>query len=164
LRKLALPYTIRRNGVYQLNLRWHKDFLRYSLATRDPQIALSKVNRVIETIVAESPQTSPSVIKRKVLAALNEFRDHTPEKPVYDTRHSDSLLLSDAFRAYKEEQVIESWHTRTTQQNESTFKILKEIVGDISLVEVSRETARKYKRALLLYPANCSGQLIPDTE
>jgi hypothetical protein len=34
MRKLSVPYTIVRGGVYYLNLRWNNQFIRQSLATK----------------------------------------------------------------------------------------------------------------------------------
>ena len=44
MRKLAVPYTIKRNGVYYLNLRWQKSFIRWSLSTTDATVAFNVVN------------------------------------------------------------------------------------------------------------------------
>jgi hypothetical protein len=42
MRKLSVPYTINRRGVYYLNLRWNNQFIRQSLATKDPMEAFQK--------------------------------------------------------------------------------------------------------------------------
>jgi hypothetical protein len=46
MRKLSVPYTIKRNGIYYLNLRWNSPFIRQSLATKDPMEAFQKVNQL----------------------------------------------------------------------------------------------------------------------
>ena len=44
MRKLAIPYTIQRNGIYYLNVRWKNEIIRQSLATKEPLEALKRVN------------------------------------------------------------------------------------------------------------------------
>jgi hypothetical protein len=46
MRKRSVPYTINRRGVYYLNLRWNNQFIRQSLATKDPMEAFQKVNQI----------------------------------------------------------------------------------------------------------------------
>lgn len=46
MRKLSVPYTIVRGGIYYLNLRWNNQFIRQSLATKDPMEAFQKVNQL----------------------------------------------------------------------------------------------------------------------
>ena len=46
MRKRSVPYTIVRGGVYYLNLRWNNQFIRQSLATKDPMEAFQKVNQL----------------------------------------------------------------------------------------------------------------------
>ena len=46
MRKLSVPYTIVRGGIYYLNLRWNNQFIRQSLATKDPMEAVQKVNQL----------------------------------------------------------------------------------------------------------------------
>ena len=46
MRKLSVPYTINRRGIYYLNLRWNNQFIRQSLATKDPMEAFEKVNQL----------------------------------------------------------------------------------------------------------------------
>ena len=55
MRKLSVPYTIKRNGIYYLNLRWNNQFIRQSLATKDPMEAFQKVNQLAP--IFSSPQT-----------------------------------------------------------------------------------------------------------
>ena len=67
---------------------------------------------------------------------------------------ASSLLLSEGFSLYKEEQLIENWGARTASQNEATFKQLIEVVGDIPIDAVTKAIVRQYKQTLLIYPAN----------
>ena len=46
MRKLSVPYTINRRGIYYLNLRWNNQFIRQSLATKDPMEAFEKVSQL----------------------------------------------------------------------------------------------------------------------
>jgi hypothetical protein len=46
MRKRSVPYTIKRNGIYYLNLGWNNQFIRQSLATKDPMEAFQKVNQI----------------------------------------------------------------------------------------------------------------------
>jgi len=49
MRKRSVPYTIVRGGVYYLNLRWNNQFIRQSLATKDPMEAFQIVFLVSDT-------------------------------------------------------------------------------------------------------------------
>ena len=44
MRKLSVPYTINRRGVYYLNLRWNNQFIRQSLAAKGHMEAFEKVS------------------------------------------------------------------------------------------------------------------------
>jgi len=44
MRKLSVPWTIKRRGVYYLNLRWSDQIIRQLLATKVPMEAFKRVN------------------------------------------------------------------------------------------------------------------------
>jgi hypothetical protein len=46
LKKLSVPYTIKRRGIYYLNLRWENTFIRKSLATGNPLEAINLINLI----------------------------------------------------------------------------------------------------------------------
>jgi len=153
LRKLAIPYTIRRQGIYHLNLRWGHQFLRHTLSTRDPLLALSKVNAMLPVLSADNRYDSIEVLRERLLEVLSSGQlspTQTPRLPA----DNKPLLLSTAVHLYCSEKAAESWATRTLKQNQSTLRVLKEIVGDLELSAVTKAVARQYKQVLLTYPAN----------
>jgi integrase len=152
LKKLSVPYTIKRNGVYYLNLRWKNQFIRQSLATKDPMEAFKKVNQLAPLIV----NTSACVkTLRLQVSEIVGSGPHQKGKPLKLTEPDGSmLLLSHAFTLYKKEQVIENWGVRTAAQNEATLRQLIEIIGDMPVVAVTKTVVRQYKQILLSYPAN----------
>ena len=46
MKKLSVPYTIKRRGIYYLNLRWENTFIRKSLATGNPLEAINLINQI----------------------------------------------------------------------------------------------------------------------
>ena len=65
MRKRSVPYTIKRNGIYYLNLRWNNQFIRQSLATKDPMEAFEKVNQLAPLF--SNPQTCAETLRHQVL-------------------------------------------------------------------------------------------------
>ena len=64
MRKRSVPYTINRRGVYYLNLRWNNQFIRQSLATKDPMEAFQKVNQLAPLF--SNPQTCEQTLRYQV--------------------------------------------------------------------------------------------------
>jgi len=64
MRKLSVPYTINRRGIYYLNLRWNNQFIRQSLATKDPLEAFQKVNQLAPLF--SNPQTCEQTLRQQV--------------------------------------------------------------------------------------------------
>lgn len=151
MRKLSIPYTIRRNGVYQLNLRWHRQFIRYSLHTRDPYVALGRVSSALAIISEIDSQLPMEAVKGRLLIA---HKDPSASDKITSIERPNSLLLSQAFVTYSVEKKLESWSVRTAKQNEATYRVLREIIGDMPLYCISKDVAREYKKSLLIYPAN----------
>ena len=73
MRKLSVPYTINRRGVYYLNLRWNNQFIRQSLATKDPMEAFEKANQLAPLF--SNPQTCAETLRHQVfeIAGINAF-------------------------------------------------------------------------------------------
>ena len=46
MKKLSVPYTIKRRGIYYLNLRWENTFIRKSLATGNLLEAINLINQI----------------------------------------------------------------------------------------------------------------------
>ena len=152
MRKLSVPYTINRRGIYYLNLRWNNQFIRQSLATKDPMEAFQKVNQLAP--ILSNPEACEQTLRQTVsemagsgaLLKGNALKLEQPDE--------SSLLLSQGFSLYKKEQILENWGVRTAAQNEATFKQLIEVIGDISIAAVTKSVVRDYKQTLLGYPAN----------
>lgn len=64
MRKRSVPYTIKRNGIYYLNLRWNNQFIRQSLATKDPMEAFEKLNQLAPLF--SNPQTCAETLRHQV--------------------------------------------------------------------------------------------------
>lgn len=64
MRKRSVPYTINRRGVYYLNLRWNNQFIRQSLATKDPMEAFEKDNQLAPLF--SNPQTCEETLRHQV--------------------------------------------------------------------------------------------------
>ena len=150
MRKLSVPYTIRRRGIYYLNLRWNNQFIRQTLATKDPIEAFQKVNALAP--ILSNSQVSKQTLKHQLSDILGTSKQSNGRKLAKSSE--STLLLSEAFHLYKTEQSIENWGVRTASQNEATFRQLTEVVGDISVSSMSKAIVRDYKQALLSYPAN----------
>ena len=144
MRKLSVPYTIRRRGIYYLNLRWNNQFIRQTLATKDPIEALQKVNALAP--ILSNLQVSKQTLKHQLSDILDTSKQSNGLKLAKSSE--STLLLSEAFHLYKTEQSIENWGERTASQNEATFRQLTELVGDISVSCMSKAIVRDYKQAL----------------
>ena len=152
MRKRSVPYTIVRGGVYYLNLRWNNQFIRQSLATKDPMEAFQKVNQLAP--IFSNPQACEQTLRQQVFemgGSGKRLRGNTLKLVQPD---ESSLLLSQGFSLYKKEQVLENWGVRTAAQNEASFKQLIEVIGDIPITAVTKSVVRGYKQTLLSYPAN----------
>ena len=152
MRKLSVPYTIKRRGVYYLNLRWNNHIIRQSLATKDPMEAFNKVNRLAP--IFANPDIGIEALRQQV--SKNLCNDKRPRGNALRLVQADEalILLSQGFALYKKEQTLENWGVRTTIQNEASFRQLIEIIGDIPITAVNKSIVRDYKQTLLNYPAN----------
>ena len=152
MRKLSVPYTIKRRGVYYLNLRWNDQIIRQSLATKDPMEAFKGVNQLAP--ILSNPQSSEQALRLRVSEIVGIGK--RPKGNALRLVQSDEslILLSQGFNLYKQEQVLENWGVRTATQNEASFKQLIEIIGDIPITAVTKSVVRDYKQTLLSYPAN----------
>ena len=152
MRKLSVPYTIKRRGVYYLNLRWNDQIIRQSLATKDPMEAFKRVNQLAP--ILSNPQSSEQALRLRVSEIVGIGK--RPKGNALRLVQSDEslILLSQGFSLYKQEQVLENWGVRTATQNEASFKQLVEIIGDIPITAVTKSVVRDYKQTLLSYPAN----------
>ena len=152
MRKLSVPYTIKRRGVYYLNLRWNDQIIRQSLATKDPMEAFKRVNQLAP--ILSNPQSSEQALRLRVSEIVGSGK--RPKGNALRLVQSDEslILLSQGFSLYKKEQVLENWGVRTATQNEASFKQLVEIIGDIPITAVTKSVVRDYKQTLLSYPAN----------
>ena len=152
MRKLSVPYTIKRRGVYYLNLRWNNQFIRQSLATKDPMEAFEKVSQLAPLF--SNSQTCEQTLRYQVseIAGRGKHQKDSALKLVQPDE--SSLLLSQGFSLYKKEQILENWGVRTAAQNEASFKQLIEVIGDIPIAAVTKSVVRDYKQTLLSYPAN----------
>jgi integrase len=152
MRKLSVPYTINRRGVYYLNLRWNNQFIRQSLATKDPMEAFQKVSQLAP--IFSNPQTCEKTLRQQVSEMAGSGARLKGNALKLVQPDESSLLLSQGFSLYKKEQILENWGVRTAAQNEATFKQLIEVIGDIPIAAVTKSVVRDYKQTLLSYPAN----------
>ena len=152
MKKLSVPYTIKRRGIYYLNLRWENTFIRKSLATGNPLEAINLINQIRPHLKEAHGQKDNFI--RRVLTVLESARP----KSCIDNENSEldevQIKISQAFVVYKDEQEVENWGVRTALQNEATITQLIELVGDIQVASVTKATAREYKKLLLAYPKN----------
>ena len=152
MRKLSVPYTINRRGVYYLNLRWNNQFIRQSLATKDPMEAFQKVSQLAP--IFSNPQTCEQTLRQQVSEMVGSGTRLKGNALKLVQPDESSLLLSQGFSLYKREQILENWGVRTAAQNEASFKQLIEVIGDIPITAVTKAVVRDYKQTLLSYPAN----------
>jgi integrase len=152
MRKLSVPYTIVRGGVYYLNLRWNNQFIRQSLATKDPMEAFQKVNQLAP--IFSNSNACDQALRKQVSEVVGSGRPSKGSPLKLVQTDESSLLLSQGFSLYKREQLIENWGVRTAAQNEASFKQLVEVIGDIPITAVTKSVVRGYKQILLSYPAN----------
>ena len=152
MRKLAVPYTIKRNGVYYLNLRWQKSFIRWSLSTTDATVAFNVVNEI--TPLLANDKGCEQTIRQQVASLIGKKQSPVEVKTVNSVDSEPLILLSEGFRLYTQEQSIENWGERTASQNKATFGLLVEIIGDIPVTQVSKVVVREFKQVLLSYPSN----------
>ena len=152
MRKLSVPYTINRRGVYYLNLRWNNQFIRQSLATKDPMEAFEKVNQLAPLF--SNPQACVETLRYQVSEITGSGSRLKANALKLVPIDEPSILLSQGFSLYKKEQIRENWGVRTAAQNEATFKQLVEIIGDMPITAVTKPIVRDYKQILLSYPAN----------
>jgi integrase len=152
MRKLSVPYTIRRNGVYYLNIRLNNQFVRQTLATKDPMEAFQKVNQIAPLL------SNADVCEQMLRLQMSDIVGKSSRSRACGLKLAQSddslLLLSQGFALYKKEQIIENWGIRTAAQNESTFKQLLELIGDLPIIAVTKAVVREYRQAVLNYPAN----------
>ena len=152
MRKLSVPYTINRRGVYYLNLRWNNQFIRQSLATKDPMEAFQKVSQLAP--ILSNPEACEQTLRQTVSEMAGSGARLKGNALKLVQPDESSLLLSQGFSLYKREQILENWGVRTAAQNEASFKQLIEVIGDIPIAAVTKSVVREYKQTLLSYPAN----------
>jgi integrase len=152
MRKLSVPYTINRRGIYYLNLRWNNQFIRQSLATKDPMEAFEKVNQLAPLF--SNPHTCAETLRLQVSEIAGSGRRLKANALKLVATDEPSILLSQGFSLYRKEQILENWGVRTAAQNEATFKQLLEVIGDIPITAVTKSVVRDYRQTLLSYPAN----------
>ena len=152
MRKLLVPYTINRRGIYYLNLRWNNQFIRQSLATKDPIEAFQKVSQLAP--IFSNPQTCEQTLRQQVAEMVGSGTRLKGNALKLVQPDESSLLLSQGFSLYKREQILENWGVRTAAQNEASFKQLIEAIGDIPITAVTKSVVRDYRQTLLSYPAN----------
>ena len=118
MRKLAIPYTIQRNGIYYLNVRWKNEIIRQSLATKEPLEALKRVNDL--SFVLKHAKD----IKKELHQRLIQIKKPSINKlnQGFASRHNFDpvFTISMAFEVYLNEHSVENWSLRTRQQQEST--------------------------------------------
>ena len=119
MRKLSVPYTINRRGVYYLNLRWNNQFIRQSLATKDHMEAFEKVSQLASLI--SNPQTCAETLRHQVseIAASGKRQNGSALRLVQTDE--PSILLSQGFSLYKKEQILENWGLRTAAYNRAEY-------------------------------------------
>tara|TARA_B100000780_G_C20921841_1_gene367243 strand:- start:184 stop:666 length:483 start_codon:yes stop_codon:yes gene_type:complete len=152
MRKPSVPYTIKRNGIYYLNVRWNNQFIRQSLAPKDPLEAFQKVNQIAP--IFANAHNCEQTLRLQVSDITSVNGKHRVNGLKLAQLDEPSLLLSQVFSLYKREQVIENWGVRTAAQNEATFKQLIEVIGGVSITAVTKAIVRKYKQVLISYPVN----------
>ena len=152
MRKLLVPYTINRRGIYYLNLRWNNQFIRQSLATKDPMEAFEKVNQLAPLF--SNPHTCAETLRQQVSEIAGSGKRLKANALKLVATDEPSILLSQGFSLYRKEQILENWGVRTAAQNEATFKQLLEVIGDIPITAVTKSVVRDYRQTLLSYPAN----------
>ena len=152
MRKLSVPYTIVRGGVYYLNLRWNNQFIRQSLATKDPMEAVQKVNQLAPIFF--NSNACDQALRNQVSEIVGSGGPSKSSPFKLVQTDESSLLLSKGFSLYKKEQVLENWGMRTAAQNEASFNQLIEVIGDIPITAVTKSVVRGYKQTLLIYPTN----------
>ena len=109
MRKLSVPYTIKRQGVYYLNIRWNDQIIRQSLATKEPMEAFQKVNQL--TPVFSNANGCEQAVRQKISEIINRDRSAKGNELKLLRIDDSSLLLSQAFSFYREEQRIETAHS-----------------------------------------------------
>ena len=152
MKKLSVPYTIKRRGIYYLNLRWKNTFIRKSLATGNPLDAIHLINQI-------RPHLKQAYgCQVDFMRQMSDVLGNAKRKSFIDCEDSElnevQIKISQAFVIYKDEQQVENWGVRTALQNEATITQLIELVGDIQVASVTKATAREYKKLLLAYPKN----------
>ena len=114
MRKLSVPYTIKRRGVYYLNLRWNNQFIRQSLATKDPMEAFQKVSQLAP--IFSNPQTCEQTLRQQVSEIAGSGKRLKANALKLVQPDESSLLLSQGFSLYKKEQILENWGVRTVRR------------------------------------------------
>ena len=106
MKKLSVPYTIKRRGIYYLNLRWKNTFIRRSLATGNPLEAINLINQ-IRPHLKEAHGLKDNFI-RQIHTVLESARP----KICIDNENSEldevQIKISQAFVVYKDEQEVEN--------------------------------------------------------
>ena len=144
MKKLSVPYTIKRRGIYYINLRWKNTFIRKSLATGNPLEAINLINQ-IRPHLKEAHGLKDNFI-RQIHTVLESARPKSSIDNENFELDEVQIRISQAFVVYKDEQEVENWGVRTALQNEATITQLIELVGDIQVASVTKATAREYKK------------------
>ena len=119
MRKLSVPYTIRRNGIFYLNLRWNNQIIRQSLATKDPMEAFQKVNQIAP--IFAKLHSCVVVLRQQISDILGQSRRSEANGLKLGQSDEAMMLLSQGFYLYQHEQMIENWGTRTATQMKRPF-------------------------------------------
>ena len=95
MRKLSVPYTINRRGVYYLNLRWNNQFIRQSLSTKDPMEAFEKVSQLAPLF--SNSQTCEQTLRYQVSEIAGRGKRLIGSALKLVQPDESSLLLSQGF-------------------------------------------------------------------
>mgnify|MGYP000344831564 CR=1 FL=1 len=132
MRKLSVPYTINRSGVYYLNLRWNNQFIRQSLATKHPMEAFQKVNQLAP--IFSNPQTCEQTLRQQVSEMVGSDKRLRGNALTLVQPDESSLVLSQGFRSL--EKHLGNGHLKRGNSN-SSVEVLSDDYFGVYLLKVT---------------------------
>lgn len=165
---IKIKYTYLRNNIYWFHFKLtaaiykttalSSPLIRHTLNTHDPEKARTLAQLLafkIKEICShkESHLLTSDFIKQFINNMLSLTGDNPKTKPVATKPEDKTRTINDAFESFKvESNRANRWRAQTEYDNCISNRVFIELVGNISITEITSAICRNYRDLLLKYP------------
>jgi hypothetical protein len=155
-------YLYRRRQVYHFRIRIPLDLLPYlpypelvkSLRTKDPKLAQISVTPIAKKVEEVFTLLRAELIdKIQAEKRLDVILQRRRSREVHDSAKVDAVILSTAIKQFIEDR-RHGWGPKTKLENEGSYRLILDIVGDLIVNQIDRNMARTLRDTLLRIPPN----------